>query len=219
MRGINTELTDLHAQFTIFLRNADGSFLRSHYCLITVSEVTQNKMASKYPQRKLGDDHVSAQGLGCMGMSMAYTSNGGYNDEESLRVLTTAADMGITLWVGGDEVDGASIADLTWLRIRQTFMALTPMRNLSENGSRRRVDGRIYSSPPSSATSEVQTDRLKSGVIQRTSKKRAMRVCSVWVSTRSTCTTSIAWMTRCLSKRQSRPWSSSRTKARSATWA
>lgn len=55
-------------------------------------------MASKYPQRKLGDDLVSAIGLGCMGMSFAYTSNGGYNDEESLKLLTKAADMGITFW-------------------------------------------------------------------------------------------------------------------------
>jgi hypothetical protein len=53
-------------------------------------------MASKYPQRKIGDDLVSAQGLGCMGMSFGYTSYGGYNDEESLKVLTKAADLGIT---------------------------------------------------------------------------------------------------------------------------
>lgn len=55
-------------------------------------------MAAKYPQRKIGDDNVSAQGLGCMGMSFGYTSYGGYNDEESLKVLTKAADMGINFW-------------------------------------------------------------------------------------------------------------------------
>lgn len=55
-------------------------------------------MAAKYPQRKIGDDHVSAQGLGCMGMSFGYTSYGGYNDEESLKVLTKAADLGINFW-------------------------------------------------------------------------------------------------------------------------
>jgi aryl-alcohol dehydrogenase-like predicted oxidoreductase len=49
-----------------------------------------------YPQRTIGDDKVSAQGLGCMGMSQAYSSFGGYDDEESLAVLTAAADMGIT---------------------------------------------------------------------------------------------------------------------------
>lgn len=59
-------------------------------------------MASQYPQRKIGDDSVSAQGLGCMGMSFGYTSYGGYNDEESLKVLTRAADLGITFWDTSD---------------------------------------------------------------------------------------------------------------------
>lgn len=56
-------------------------------------------MAAKYAQRKIGDDSVSAQGLGCMGMSYAYKSFGGFNDEESLQVLTKAADLGINFWV------------------------------------------------------------------------------------------------------------------------
>ncbi|KAI0126805.1 aldo-keto reductase [Xylariales sp. AK1849] len=59
-------------------------------------------MPSTYPQRKIGDDLVSAQGLGCMGMSFGYTSNGGYNDEESLKVLTRAADLGVTFWDTSD---------------------------------------------------------------------------------------------------------------------
>jgi aryl-alcohol dehydrogenase-like predicted oxidoreductase len=59
-------------------------------------------MASKFPQRKIGDDNVSAMGLGCMGMSFSYTSFGGYNDEESLKVLTRAADLGVTLWDTSD---------------------------------------------------------------------------------------------------------------------
>ncbi|KAK7757476.1 hypothetical protein SLS62_000491 [Diatrype stigma] len=59
-------------------------------------------MSAKYPQRKLGDDLVSAQGLGCMGMSFGYTSFGGYNDEESLKVLTRAADLGINFWDTSD---------------------------------------------------------------------------------------------------------------------
>lgn len=59
-------------------------------------------MTSKYPKRKIGDDEVSAQGLGCMGMSAAYPSFGGYNDEQSLEVLTKAADMGITFWDTSD---------------------------------------------------------------------------------------------------------------------
>lgn len=59
-------------------------------------------MASKFPQRKIGDDNVSAIGLGCMGMSFSYTSFGGYNDEQSLKVLTRAADLGVTFWDTSD---------------------------------------------------------------------------------------------------------------------
>ncbi|EMD00079.1 hypothetical protein BAUCODRAFT_364570 [Baudoinia panamericana UAMH 10762] len=59
-------------------------------------------MASSYPKRKLGDEMVSAQGLGCMGMSGAYTSYGKVTDEESLQVLTRAADIGITFWDTSD---------------------------------------------------------------------------------------------------------------------
>ncbi|KAH8660314.1 aldo-keto reductase [Xylariales sp. PMI_506] len=59
-------------------------------------------MVAKFPQRKIGDASVSAIGLGCMGMSFSYTSFGGYNDEESLRVLTEAADRGITFWDTSD---------------------------------------------------------------------------------------------------------------------
>lgn len=58
-------------------------------------------MAPQYPKRKIGDDEVSAQGLGCMGMSFAYSS-GGFKDEESLQVLTWAADHGITFWDTSD---------------------------------------------------------------------------------------------------------------------
>ena len=57
-------------------------------------------MAAAYPQRMIGEDKVSAQGLGCMGMSFGYTSVGGLDDQESLKVLTRAADLGVTFWVG-----------------------------------------------------------------------------------------------------------------------
>lgn len=60
------------------------------------------KMAATYPQRKIGDTNVSAQGLGCMGMSFAYTSYGGYDDAESHRVLTKAIDLGINFWDTSD---------------------------------------------------------------------------------------------------------------------
>ncbi|KAK8058082.1 aldo-keto reductase [Apiospora phragmitis] len=59
-------------------------------------------MAAKFPQRKIGNDSVSALGLGCMGMSFGYTSNGGYDEAESLKVLTRAADLGITFWDTSD---------------------------------------------------------------------------------------------------------------------
>jgi len=59
-------------------------------------------MASKYPQRKIGEDSVSAQGLGCMGMSFGYTSFGGYDDKASAEVLTKAADLGVTFWDTSD---------------------------------------------------------------------------------------------------------------------
>lgn len=59
-------------------------------------------MPPQFPQRKLGDGSVSAIGLGCMGMSFAYTSFGGYNDEQSLEVLTKAADSGVTFWDTSD---------------------------------------------------------------------------------------------------------------------
>lgn len=35
-------------------------------------------------------------------MTFAYTSFGGYNDSESLEVLTRAADLGITFWDTSD---------------------------------------------------------------------------------------------------------------------
>jgi len=50
----------------------------------------------------IGDDKVSAQGLGCMGMSQAYTSFGGYDDKASLDTLTWASDHGITFWDTSD---------------------------------------------------------------------------------------------------------------------
>ncbi|KAI3397239.1 hypothetical protein diail_11118 [Diaporthe ilicicola] len=55
-----------------------------------------------FPTRKIGDDNVSAIGLGCMGMSFGYTSFGGYDDKESLNVLTRSADLGILFWDTSD---------------------------------------------------------------------------------------------------------------------
>lgn len=73
-----------------------------HLHTLDNTHLTTANMPAQYPQRKIGTDSVSAQGLGCMGMSFAYTSKGGYNDEESLKVLTRAADLGITFWDTSD---------------------------------------------------------------------------------------------------------------------
>ena len=45
--------------------------------------------------RKLGELEVSAQGLGCMGMSQAYGVRD--NDEESIATIHRALDLGVTL--------------------------------------------------------------------------------------------------------------------------
>ena len=58
-------------------------------------------MPQKFPQRKIGDDLVSALGLGCMGMAIVLSS-GPYDENESLKVLTEAANMGINFWVTSD---------------------------------------------------------------------------------------------------------------------
>ncbi|KAK3117197.1 hypothetical protein LTR53_001701 [Teratosphaeriaceae sp. CCFEE 6253] len=58
--------------------------------------------SQQYPTRKLGDDDVSAIGLGCMGMSFSYTSFGGFDDKASAEVLTKSADLGITFWDTSD---------------------------------------------------------------------------------------------------------------------
>ena len=57
-------------------------------------------MTPEFPERKIGDASVSAMGLGCMGMSMVLST--GNSDEETLKVLTQAADMGISFWLTSD---------------------------------------------------------------------------------------------------------------------
>ena len=49
--------------------------------------------------RKLGEENLSAIGLGCMSMSHAY---GIPNDEESIATLHTALDLGINFWDTAD---------------------------------------------------------------------------------------------------------------------
>ena len=49
--------------------------------------------------RKIGNDSVSAMGLGCMGMSEFY---GTANDEQSLATLNCAVDIGVTVFDTAD---------------------------------------------------------------------------------------------------------------------
>ncbi|MCU1655664.1 MAG: aldo/keto reductase [Pseudonocardiales bacterium] len=51
-------------------------------------------MTSTMSERTLGDLRVSAQGLGCMGMSAAY---GPGDDEESIATIQRALDLGVTM--------------------------------------------------------------------------------------------------------------------------
>lgn len=70
--------------------------------IVRTERYKENAASSKYPKRRIGDDEVSAQGLGYMGMSSHYISKSGFCDEESLRVLTKAADLGLIVWDTGD---------------------------------------------------------------------------------------------------------------------
>ncbi|KAF2229540.1 aldo-keto reductase [Viridothelium virens] len=94
-----------------------------------------------FPQRKIGDDNVSAMGLGCMGMTQSYVSFGGYNDEESIKTLTRAADMGMNFWdtsdIYGPETNERLIGK--WFketgRRKEIFLA-TKFGNVYEGGKR-----------------------------------------------------------------------------------
>lgn len=59
-----------------------------------------NKTETKLPQRNLGNDTVTAIGLGLMGMSFAYKHDDDSEEAEKkhLELLTRAADMGETFW-------------------------------------------------------------------------------------------------------------------------
>ncbi|KAI9655733.1 MAG: hypothetical protein M1821_005168 [Bathelium mastoideum] len=99
-----------------------------------------------FPQRKIGEDKVSALGLGCMGMTWAYASFGGYDDDESLRTLTKAADLGMNFWdtsdIYGPETNERLLGK--WFketgRRKEIFLA-TKFGNTYEGGKRGGVRG------------------------------------------------------------------------------
>ncbi|KAK6220584.1 hypothetical protein LQW54_002029 [Pestalotiopsis sp. IQ-011] len=76
-------------------------------------------MAPSFPQRKIGDASVSALGLGCMGMTHGYTT-GGYDEDQSLAVLTRAADLGVTFWDTSDVYGPFTNEDLLGKWFQQT---------------------------------------------------------------------------------------------------
>ncbi len=61
--------------------------------------MSNSASGGQLPIRKLGGLTVSAEGLGCMGMSEFY---GETNDNESLRVLDHAIERGVTFWDTAD---------------------------------------------------------------------------------------------------------------------
>ena len=76
--------------------------------------------------RRLGRDgpDVSALGLGCMGMSYAY---GAADDQESLRVLDRALELGVSFWdtadIYGPHANEALLGEALKGRRKQVFLA------------------------------------------------------------------------------------------------
>lgn len=99
-----------------------------------------------YPQRTIGDTKVAAQGLGCMGMSFGYTSFGGFDDTESAKVFTRAADMGITFWDTSDMYGPETNEKLIgkWFKDtgrREEIFLCTKFGNVYQEGKRGTVRG------------------------------------------------------------------------------
>ena len=121
-------------------------------------------MAPKFPQRRIGDDLVSAIGLGCMGMSIVLSN--GTNDEESLKVLTAAADMGITFWDTSDMYGPFTNEELLGRWFKETgrrdeiFLA-TKFGNIIEKGGFSiRGDPEYVKQACEASLKRLQTDRI-----------------------------------------------------------
>lgn len=97
---------------------------------------------NKFPQRKIGDDFVSAMGLGYMGMAIQLPSRP-LNDEESLKVLTAAADMGVTFWDTSDMYGPFTNEQLLGRWFKETGWDL-PGHKVWDQVDRWQDDGRWY---------------------------------------------------------------------------
>ena len=102
--------------------------------------------------RKIGNDEVGAIGLGCMGMSHAY---GTPDNDESLRVLDRALELGVNLWDTADAYGPGTNEELLAQRLAtrraEVFLAtkcgivhdraLTSHQDLVDRGEPYFIDG------------------------------------------------------------------------------
>ncbi len=94
-------------------------------------------MTSKLPQRKIGDALVSAIGLGCMSLAIPPI-----NDDESLALLTAAADLGINFWITSDAYgDNELLLGRETGRRDEIFLATKFRAPASEDDEREACDG------------------------------------------------------------------------------
>ncbi len=92
-------------------------------------------------RRRLGELEVSAQGLGCMGMSQSY---GAADRGESLATLDRALELGITFWDTSDVYGDGHNEELVGesLRGRRDAVQLATKFSISRDGEgRMRIDG------------------------------------------------------------------------------
>ena len=90
---------------------------------------------------------VSAQGLGCMGMSHGY---GTFDDEESIATLNLALDLGVTHWDTADIYgEGANERLLsTVLATRRDEVTLATKFGIAEFGTGDRAGQNVVTRPP-----------------------------------------------------------------------
>ena len=117
-------------------------------------------MPSNFPQRKIGDDFVSAMAFGCMSLAVPPAPS----EEEALQLLTAAADKGINFWVTSNHYGPAEKTIGRWFQE-------TGRRNeifLATKIGPKMIDGKITNdvSPESikkecaASLERLQTDRI-----------------------------------------------------------